>query len=147
MDGAFGRPRDGRKPFIDITPLIDVMFLLLIFFMVSSTFRERLGLDVALPETEAATQQEESPFEITVTEDGTFGYNDAEGLDEAELEAALRADLETNPDAAFVLRGDRGARYERYIAALGIVKEAGVEKLILQTKPGSPDVLQVPEAP
>ena len=134
MDGAFGRPRGKRNAAINITPLIDVMFLLLIFFMVSSTFRDRLGLDVALPETEAASQQEYSKHEIVVTEEGNFGYGEDAGLDASGLEAAIRADIAANPDAVLVLRGDKEARYDRYIEALGIVKKIGVEKLVLQTR-------------
>jgi len=134
MDGAFGRPRAKRSAAINITPLIDVMFLLLIFFMVSSTFRDRIGLDVALPESQAATQQEYSKHEIVVTDTGEFGYGEDTGLDAPGLEAAIRADIAANPEAVLVLRGDKEARYDKYIEALGIVKKVGVEKLVLQTR-------------
>ena len=72
MDGAFGARKSRKKPAINITPLIDVMFLLIIFFMVSSTFREQLGIDISLPLAETATEQERSPYEIAVRADGTL---------------------------------------------------------------------------
>ena len=58
MSGPFGTNPPRRRPLINITPLIDVMFLLLIFFMVSSTFRSEFGIDVALPTAQTAAAQE-----------------------------------------------------------------------------------------
>ncbi|MBI1317747.1 MAG: hypothetical protein GC168_02215 [Candidatus Hydrogenedens sp.] len=138
MDGAFGRPKAKRFPVINITPLIDVMFLLLIFFMVSSTFRERLGLDVALPQSEAATEQEISRFEIAVSETGDFSYGEAEGLTAEQLESMVRKDLEQDPERVIDLRGDKGARYEAYIEALGVLKKVGAERVNLVTRPAEP---------
>ena len=66
MSGTFNRPKHPRRPSINITSLIDVMFLLLIFFMVSSTFREDTGVDIRLPEAETASQQPMGAHEIVV---------------------------------------------------------------------------------
>ena len=78
MHGPFGSWRRKRRPNINITPLIDVMFLLLIFFMVSSTFRERLGIDIALPEAQSAREQELEPHEITVGPEGELFFGEAD---------------------------------------------------------------------
>ena len=67
MDGAFNTRRRKRRPAITITPLIDVVFLLLIFFMVSTTFGEPAAIDITLPAAETGADQERPPYEIAVT--------------------------------------------------------------------------------
>ena len=74
MDSPFGIRRHRRKPSINITSLIDVMFLLLIFLMVSTTFRHQLGIDVDLPEAGTASAQEMRPHEIVVTRNGEYYF-------------------------------------------------------------------------
>ena len=134
MDGAFGRPAAKRSPAINITPLIDVMFLLLIFFMVSSTFNERLGLDVALPESTEASPQDEAVVKILVAEDGEYGYGEDRGLDAARLEAVLRDELQADPEAIVSLSGDMDARYESYIKVLDILQRVGATRVKLNTE-------------
>lgn len=142
MSGAFNSPGRKRRPAINITPLIDVMFLLLIFFMVSSTFREQLGIDIRLPEAESATVQDVEFHEILVTRDGEF-YLGQERLDEAELRSALGELLEREPQATLVLRADKEADFGRVVRAMDIARNVGAERLIIPT-----ELLEVvPEAP
>ena len=66
MPAAFNSPKQRRKPVINVTPLIDVLFLLLIFFMVSSTFRDDLAIDITLPKAQSATVQDVTAKEIAI---------------------------------------------------------------------------------
>jgi biopolymer transport protein ExbD len=134
MDGAFGGSPRKRLPGINITPLVDVMLLLIIFFAISSSFEEKSGLDVSLPKSTEASAQEPVDRVITVGEDGQFQYGDQMGLDEQALEAAVRESLAGNPDAVVVLRADEASTYQKYIQALDVAKRCGVKKLVLQTK-------------
>lgn len=127
------RPR-GRKPIINITPLIDVMFLLLIFFMVSSTFRSQPGFDVNLPRAASATPQETAPGEIVVRADGNI-LLDGQPVTAAELRAGISLLIEADPEAALTLRGDARAAYEDVMRALDIAREAGGSRLILPMQP------------
>lgn len=132
MNSAFrGRPR--RRPTINITSLIDVMFLLLIFFMVSSTFREHLGIDVTLPHAETAVERKLEPHEITVTAKGDFFFGQ-QLVDEAGLEESILALLRENPEAVFVLRADENAGFGRVVRAIDIARDAGGAKLIIPTR-------------
>ncbi len=133
MDGAFGTPARRRSPLINITPLIDVMFLLLIFFMVSSTFREQVGLDVTLPTSTEATEQDYSEQIITV-KDGVYAYGEQEGMAEAQVEATLRGLLQEDPATRIVLKADKSASYADYMSALSLMKRTGVRTLVLQTE-------------
>ncbi len=133
MSGIFGAHNKRKKPSINITPLIDVMFLLLIFFMVSSTFREHLGIDIELPRAESATEQQQGPHEVLVDATGQY-YLDQEAMDLPELETALRALLEADPEAAIVLRSDEGATFQQGVAVLDLTRKIGGHRLIIPTR-------------
>jgi len=113
MDGAFGRKQSRRGPTINITPLIDVMFLLLIFFMVSSTFRHNLGIDVDLPEADTATEQEMPSYEIIVTSAGEYHLGDSrEPVSLREIQDFLTDLASKESNAAVVLQADPSADFE-----------------------------------
>jgi biopolymer transport protein ExbD len=134
MEGSFGSRRRIRRPTINITSLIDVMFLLLIFFMVSSTFREHLGIDVALPEAATATEQKKPEYSITVGADGTVHFGEAV-VTSPELRKSLVALMEKEPDATVVLRADKDAPFQDWIGVIDIAREVGGKQLTISTQP------------
>lgn len=134
MNNAFGRPQKRRQPVINITSLIDVMFLLLIFFMVSSVFRDTIGLDITLPAAATATTQQEAPHDIFITGDGSITFDGQEGLAIAGLEEALTRLLEEEPDARMALTADAEADYADFVAVIDVARKTGAEKLIIHTK-------------
>lgn len=138
MNHAFGRIRQRRRPTINITSLIDVMFLLLIFFMVSSVFRDTIGLDITLPAATTATEQQEAPNDIFITSDGSITFQDREGLTLAGLEEALEVLLKKDPEARMALTADAQASYEDFVAVIDTARKAGGAKLIIHTAPPKP---------
>lgn len=133
MSQAFGAPSKRRKPSINITSLIDVMFLLLIFFMVSSTFKdENEALDITLPQAGSASAQSLAYFEISVNAAGGM-YFDGEEVDESGLRGALEGLMADASDAKVVLRADAGADFGGVIRAIDIAREVGVVNLIIPT--------------
>lgn len=133
MFDAFDLHRRRRRPHINITSLIDVMFLLLIFFMVTTTFKEQLGIDVSLPEAETTETHKAGTHEITVTASGEYYFGE-QRVDEAGLRASLKELLATNPDAILVLRGDKSADFGRVVRAIDIARDLGGLKLIVPTR-------------
>lgn len=134
MDGAFGAKRH-RRPTINITPLIDVLFLLLIFFMVSSTFREHLGIDVALPRAgTGAPLEEKPPHEVSVKASGEV-YLGQRLVSDEELREALAALVKEDPDVEITLRADEDAPFQRFITVIDAARQAGGAKLIIPTQP------------
>lgn len=118
------------------------MFLLLIFFMVSSTFSDGLGIDVTLPTAESSTRQEAGPYEITVTKDGDI-YFQGEARDEDELYTALEAALKAEPELTFVLRADEEADFGRVVLVIDTARRVGGDRIIIPTAIKRPD----PDAP
>jgi biopolymer transport protein ExbD len=133
MQGPFNSSASKRKPVINITSLIDVMFLLLIFFMVSSTFKEKdYAIDITLPKAESATEQIVKVHEITVDSGGIL-YLDNETMEEAGLREALLALKQSDPTAAVVLRADESADFGRVVRAIDIARNAGIVNLVIPT--------------
>jgi biopolymer transport protein ExbD len=128
-----GKP---RKPSIEISPLVDVMFLLIIFFTVSTTFKEGAGLPISLPSAGSATSQTRGPVEVTVSDQGQveLGGKIYAGIDEAE--ADLRSAIETADPRSVMVRGDRKAAYETIIAVLDIAREMEARQVSLATRRG-----------
>ena len=137
MDDAFGRRRARRRPSINITPLIDVMLLLLIFVMVSSTFRQHLGVDITLPKAATAEGQDVEPHEIGVRADGTLLWAGEDVTPEA-LRAALDALIAESPEALVTLRADEQAPFQDVLTAIDITRSAGGARLIIPTREGPP---------
>jgi biopolymer transport protein ExbD len=139
MGGAFGLRRPRRRPFINITSLVDVMFILLLFLMVSTTFRHPLGIEISVPEARTASEQNVDSHEIAVTREGRYFFGDRP-VDEAGLREALATLLQANPKASLVLRADEGAEFGHVVRAIDIARELGGTQLVIPTrKAGSGD--------
>lgn len=134
MTGAFNSHRHKRRPVINITSLIDVVFILLLFLMVSTTFKQQLGIDIAIPRATTGGEQALESREIAVTASGDL-YFGAELVDESQLRARVKTMLEQNPGASLVLRADEAADFGPVLAAIDVTREVGATKLIIPTRP------------
>ena len=133
MRPAFGGDRPRRKPHINITSLIDVMFILLIFVLVTTTFREHLGVVIELPRVGGAEPREMGPRELIVTESGQM-YLGERRVNEQELRAALVDLFAAEPDATLVLRADSNADFGDVIRAIDISSRIGGQRFIIPTR-------------
>ena len=122
--------RGGRKPEVHIAPLIDVIFLLLIFYAVTTQFVTDERLKLKLPEAETAesvgVNQEEKPPEVKVAVDGTIWIND-QIVPEAELENRIRQLVDRAPDEGIILKGDQGADYGVVVHVLDVARKVGAK--------------------
>ena len=127
----------GSGPSIEMTPLIDMVFLLLIFFLVATTFQEaEREIRIALPEAEAAGPLTASLREIVinVTADGAIIVG-GRTIEPEALRALVADAVEANPEQKVSVRGDRGVPYGRVAAVLDACKSAGVNDPFLDTVP------------
>ena len=134
---SFARPeRDPRRAGLPLTPLIDAMFILIIFFVTTTTFRaEEQQIDVKLVATQTGKVIEPSRTEIVVNvkEDGTVTIGNRV-FEDSELRAMLRRLVEDFPQERVIVRGDRNARYERVLSVLDSARAAGVRDARLATE-------------
>lgn len=136
------RPRRPESPRVDITPLIDVVFLMLIFFMVSTTFDKQSQLKVNLPSAEAVEQKPVQPdrVEVTIDAKGYFYVNEHELVshDVATLRRALEKSTDGHLDIPVIVTGDRKAPLQAMITVMDVAAQLGMSKLSVSAS-GSPD--------
>jgi biopolymer transport protein ExbD len=111
----------------NLTPLIDMMFLLLIFFLLTS-FLVRPSIPVALPETEIAEVHEQTEITITIFKDGKLLLNGNVVTDER-LAARLKRLQIFRRSQEVVIQADRGVVFERVVEVMDISKRSGMEKI------------------
>lgn len=122
---------------VDLTPVIDMVFMLLIFFLVATTFQQQeRETKVALPQAAASAPISSAMREIVinVTRDGTMIVN-TKTVDEASLLSMLKSAAAQNPGQKVNVRGDRDATYGMVARALDLCKQAGIAEPFLQTIP------------
>ena len=124
---------------IEMIPLMDLLFLLLVFFMYAMlSMAVHRGLPVRLPVSSGAEPGIENTLSVTVKEDGSI-YVDREPVALGELTAVLTAGAgEAGASAPGVLLfADRGLRYQELVAVLDRIRAAGVSRVALQADAGS----------
>jgi biopolymer transport protein TolR len=121
---------------INVTPLVDVMLVLLIIFMITAPMLTQ-GLDVALPEAEGKSFElaTNHPAKVTVTSAGAV-YVDGTPVGSTDLELSLGPMLRTRRVKRALLEADEGVPYGRVVAVLDVMNRAGVEQLGMITRPG-----------
>jgi biopolymer transport protein ExbD len=122
-----------RKTLINITSLIDVLFLLLIFLMVSSTFIEQPGIKLDLPEAQSAAVFEQKEYILYIDKEGKLFLNDAE-TSITDLEGKIKAALPKMKDSTLILKADQSTTHGVVVKAMDIIKKSGVKKLVIGTK-------------
>lgn len=133
--------RKRRPPAINIVSLIDILCILLIFFIVTTTFRkEEPEVKIDLPRSTQAqeTDRADDPFVLYVSKEGKIFLRDQE-IPLTDLASQLRQLRARKPSQDFVLRADEGVPLGLFVGILDASKEAGIENLGLTTEPATPE--------
>ena len=140
----FKRPRRNGRGFavVEITPLIDVIFLLLIFFVVSTTFVRTSAIEVDLPSSSSGRGHTAEGIEVRVTAAGDYAVNDrvlAEPGSGALLRALRQARSEVaGPEQPLVIAADADARHEAVVRVLDAARKLGLTNVRVLTEARSP---------
>lgn len=124
---------DHSEPRVNLTPLIDVVFILLIFFMVSTRFMDERALALDLPSAAHAGATDGARVEARVTPGGGFRIA-GEPVAAEELVASLRAQRAQYPDSALRVRADRDARHGAVVRVFDAAAAAGFARVDVATR-------------
>ncbi len=119
---------------LDVTPLVDLVFLLIIFFLLSTTFRVAPGIRIDLPE--AASQKiraERKEIILTVDSSGAI-YVNKDLVEPEALSVRLAASALEDRDTTVLIKGDRNAGFGRMVDVLDRVKHAGLYRIAILTQ-------------
>jgi biopolymer transport protein ExbD len=131
----FRRP-SSLKVAIDIAPLVDVVFLLVIFFAVSTTFLESSGLKLDLPTSSATVDRVAQELTVSLDADGRLEF-DGELVERGALADLLRDALAERADKVVVLRADSTVDHGDVVALMDVIRGAGAEALTVATRSSS----------
>lgn len=120
------------KMHLDIAPLIDIVFLLLIFFMLTANFIMQPGIKITLPTAKSAKPQEEQNTIIFISEGNNIFLNEQE-INIDELKSALQSRLEESSKKTVILKGDEKINLGLAVRVMDIAKEAGSKNVVIAT--------------
>jgi len=128
--------RDNKRGLteINLTPLIDVVFILLIFFLITSTFVQNPGIEVQLPKASSAPPTtEQASVVITVTDQGRIiHHGEAVGIDE--LEIRLRGLHAKSPEQLVVVQADEATQHGKVVEVMDLARKVGFNMLAIATE-------------
>lgn len=131
-----------EEPDINLTPLIDVVFLLLIFFMVSTTFNKESELSIELPEASGeARQVENKPIEIAISRDGQYSVN-GEQLARNDIDTLKRAVKQLagkRENPPLVIIADGKTTHQSVVTAMDAVRQLNITHITFATKTPAED--------
>ena len=130
-----------EEPDVNLTPLIDVVFLLLIFFMVSTTFNKDTELSIELPEANGDVREvENKTVEIGIGRNGTYSVNNEQLVksDIETLKRAIKLAVGDREDPPLIIIADGKTTHQSVISAMDAVRQLGFSHLTFATKQ-SPD--------
>ena len=122
-----------RKTTINITPLIDVLFILLIFFMVSSSFVEQPGMKLELPTIQSKEVERVENLVIHISREGTILFANKETNLE-DLGAEIKAMIPNIETKTLVLKADKETEHGLIVQIMDIAKRSGLTKIVIGTR-------------
>lgn len=125
------------EPEVNMTSLIDVVLLLLIFFMVSTSFVKQSRISIQLPEADSSTQVEEAlqQLDIMITEQGTYLVNNRELVNNRPetIRNALQKISDGNTNMPLTISADANARHQHVVTAMDVAGRLGFTRISIAT--------------
>ena len=126
---------DAEESQIDLTPMLDVVFIMLIFFIVTSTFVKEAGVDVSRPEADTAVVTESNSIQIGITSANQI-FMDKRQIDKRAIRANVERGLAENPGAAVIIVADADSKTETLIEVMDQSRLAGAESVSVAADKG-----------
>lgn len=118
---------------INITPMVDVILVLLVIFMVTANFLKKESINISLPKVQKADPNVSKSVQIALTKDGKI-LLEGTATTEEKLIATLERDVKIRPNMRVTLSADEKLSYGTIMKLMGLIRKAGVEKVALSVK-------------
>ena len=122
-----------REPDFNLTPMIDCVFLLLIFFMVTTVFKQPYSLQLELPEAQQAQRVQEKKLVSSITADGRMEIN-RELVSASDLEQVLLRHKQGTRSLTLIVRTDKETKHKHLLDLIEVAKRLRIEKVVLATE-------------
>jgi biopolymer transport protein ExbD len=128
-----GRSGRGGIVGINVTPMVDVVLVLLIIMMVSATYIVSQSLKVELPKTASSDETVSKTYTVTVTKEGNYYYNDKPVTRDG-LQKEFRAALAASKDVNLVITADEDAHHGKVVGVIDLAKVEGITKFAINVE-------------
>ena len=125
MRQVFPTLEDNEDSAIDMTPMLDVVFIMLIFFIVTASFVKEAGIEVNRPDAQTATKQDRANILIAIDKNGAIWINRRK-VEVDQVRANIERLHAENPQGSVVIQADQDANVKRLVAVMDASRQAGV---------------------
>ncbi len=126
------REKTPSKSFINLTPLVDMLFIILLFFLVTSTFIDQPNIQLELPTTKHTPTSKVDEQVLTISRDGRLFFQN-EPVERKELIQVLKKAFSQQTEKTLVLRADKNVPYGLVVDVMDAAKGAGLKKIVAPT--------------
>jgi len=133
MKQHFANLIDEEDTQIDMTPMLDVVFIMLIFFIVTASFVKESGIDVNRPDAATAVQKDRANILVAISDSGEIWINKRQ-VDVRAVQANIERLYAENPQGSVVIQADKAATTERLIQVMDAARAAGVFDVSIATQ-------------
>ena len=120
------------KSIINLTPMVDMLFLILLFFLVTSSFIEQPNINLELPSTKYAATSKLEERTLTISQDGKLFFQN-EPVERKDLISVLKNAFSKQDDKTLVLRADKNVSYGIVVDVMDAAKGAGLRRIVAPT--------------
>lgn len=135
MGASSPKDDDGMISDINITPMVDIMLVLLIIFMVTANFLQKDSININLPKVAAADSNTKESTQVAMGKDGSF-YLDGKSVTEDYLISSLTKEAKYRPNLRVTFAADESISYGSISRIMGLMRKGGVTKIALSVNKG-----------
>ena len=125
----------GEEAEINLAPMLDIVFIMLIFFVVATSFVKESGIDINRPTAETAERREQGNILIAIAPNGEI-WIDKRPVDIRSLRAVVERLVAENPGGAVIIQGDRAAQIGLLVEVMDQIRKGGVSNVSIAATPG-----------
>ena len=119
---------------VNLTPMLDVVFIMLIFFIVTASFIKEAGIDISRPQAETTEKQDRASIFIALSPSGEI-WIDRRKVAPAQLKPTIEKLKAENPQGSVVIQADRESRSQQLMETLDAVRDAGITEVAISAEP------------